>query len=314
MPWPARRAVCRLRACTGTWVTLVAVPSRFDLPAELTDGLDVQSLRPVHGGLIAQVYRAQTPTGPVCIKTMRQQAEGLFSQEAQGLRALARTGTVPVPTVLRHRRTGLVLQWVEPAPLGVTCSAKAAERFGRELAAQHAHHGPRFGAIDGARTGYLGVMQLDLSATDSWAESFLHARVVPLVHRAVREERMDPGVLSRVDALLRRAEEVCGPPEEPATVHGDLWHGNVLLAEDGRQWMVDPSVQYGHRELDLAFMRLFGGFDDRVFSAYQEVSPLAEAWQERVSLHQLLPLLVNALVFGHSCQASVSARLSRLGV
>jgi len=290
------------------------VPLRFDLPAELTDGLGVQGLRPVHGGLIAQVYRAQTDSGPVCIKTMQELSEGLFAREANGLRALAQTETVPVPAVLRDRPTGVVLQWVEPAPPGASGSAEAEERFGRELAALHAHHGPRFGAMDETTEGHLGVLRLDLSPADSWAESFLHGRVVPLAHRAVGQERMDPAVLPRVEELQRRADELCGPAEPPATLHGDLWHGNVLHARDDRHWMVDPSTQFGHREMDLAFMRLFGGFEERVFDAYEEMAPLADGWRERIALHQLLPLLANALMFGHSCQAAVSARLSRLGV
>jgi fructosamine-3-kinase len=309
---PARLAALSLPP--WRWVTLVPVPVRFDLPAELTEGLAVQSLRPVYGGLIAQVYRAETSSGPVCIKTMRELSQGLFAREAEGLRALAATATVPVPEVLRDRPSGLVLQWVEPAAPGASSSTEAAEGFGRALAAMHAHHGSRFGSIDDSAQGHLGVLLLDLRPTDTWADSFLHARVVPLAQRAVEEERITPDVLPRIEALTRRAHEVCGPAEPPATVHGDLWHGNVLLADDGRRWLVDPSVQYGHRELDLAFMRLFGGFEERVFDAYQEVAPLADGWRERIALHQLLPLLANALMFGHSCQASVFARLSRLGV
>jgi fructosamine-3-kinase len=37
-----------------------------------------------------------------------------------------------------------------------------------------------------------------------------------------------------------------------------------------------------------------------VFSAYEEVAPLAAGWEERVELYQLLPLLVHALLFGGS--------------
>lgn len=302
----------------GGCATLVSVSQPCDLPEglpdELTDGLGVRSLRPVYGGLIAQVYRAQTDSGPVCVKTMGERRQGLFADEARGLRALAETRTVPVPAVLRERPTGLVLQWVEPAPPGATGTSEDAERFGRRLAAMHAHHGPRFGGLDDSASGHLGILRLDLSPTDTWAESFLHRRIVPLVHRAVQQEQIDPSVLPRLDELLRRADDVCGPPEPAATVHGDLWHGNVLHAADGTRWLVDPAVQYAHRELDLAFMRLFSGFEDCVFDAYQEVAPLADGWRERVALHQLLPLLANAAMFGHSCHASVTSRLARLGV
>ena len=57
--------------------------------------------------------------------------------------------------------------------------------------------------------------------------------------------------------------------------------------------------EYGlDREFDLAMMRLFGGFGAACFAAYAEVAPLAPGWEERVSLHQLAPLVVHAIKFG----------------
>ena len=45
-------------------------------------------------------------------------------------------------------------------------------------------------------------------------------------------------------------------------------------------------------------MRLFGGFGAGCFAAYDEVSPLAPGWKERVALHQIAPLVVHAIKFG----------------
>ena len=47
-------------------------------------------------------------------------------------------------------------------------------------------------------------------------------------------------------------------------------------------------------------MRLFGGFGQACFDGYQEIAPLEQAWQERISLHQLAPLIVHAIKFGAS--------------
>ena len=47
-------------------------------------------------------------------------------------------------------------------------------------------------------------------------------------------------------------------------------------------------------------LRLFGAPSERVFAAYEELTPLADGWGERVELYQLLPLLVHALLFGGS--------------
>ena len=61
----------------------------------------------------------------------------------------------------------------------------------------------------------------------------------------------------------------------------------MLADARGHPWLIDPSAYGGHREIDLAMLRLFGGGRDRVFDAYEEASPLAEGHEERVELWQL---------------------------
>ena len=70
------------------------------------------------------------------------------------------------------------------------------------------------------------------------------------------------------------------------------------IGTDGRSWLIDPAAHGGHREFDLAMMRLFGGFGEACFAAYAEAAPLSDGWQERVALHQLAPLVVHAIKFG----------------
>jgi fructosamine-3-kinase len=62
--------------------------------------------------------------------------------------------------------------------------------------------------------------------------------------------------------------------------------------------LVDPAAHGGHREFDLAMMRLFGGFGPACFAAYEDVWPLASGWEGRVALHQVAPLVVHAIKFG----------------
>jgi fructosamine-3-kinase len=74
--------------------------------------------------------------------------------------------------------------------------------------------------------------------------------------------------------------------------------------------LIDPAVYGGHREIDLAMMRLFGGFSERVFAAYEEAWPLAPGAGGRVQLYQLYPLLVHVNLFGGSYVGSVRRALS----
>ena len=102
-----------------------------------------------------------------------------------------------------------------------------------------------------------------------------------------------------------------GDPEPPALLHGDLWRGNRVIGAGGRNSLIDPAAHCSHREFDLAMMRLFGGFGEDCFAAYDEAFPLADGWAKRVSLHQLAPLVVHAIKFGGDYPAAVEAALSR---
>lgn len=111
-----------------------------------------------------------------------------------------------------------------------------------------------------------------------------------------------------ISSACARVED---PGEPPARLHGDLWSGNVLWGADGRAWLIDPAAHGGHRETDLAMLRLFGcPHLERVLAAYQETVPLAGGWMERVGLHQLFPLLVHTVLFGrgYAEQAVAAAR------
>ena len=111
--------------------------------------------------------------------------------------------------------------------------------------------------------------------------------------------------------VCERIDELCGQPEPPSRLHGDLWGGNVMGGADGRAWLIDPSCYGGHREVDLAMLRLFGAPSQRIFDAYEEAAPLAAGADERVELYQLAPLLVHAVLFGGSYGAAAERAARR---
>lgn len=117
--------------------------------------------------------------------------------------------------------------------------------------------------------------------------------------------------MGELDALLRVLPEHLGPPEPPARLHGDLWSGNAMASTHGDPVIYDPAPYGGHREVDLAMMRLFGGFSPRTFAAYEEVAPLAAGHEERVELMQLYPLLVHVALFGGHYAASARSTMRR---
>ena len=191
----------------------------------------------------------------------------------------------------------LVLEWV---PTGR--AAVDAERLGRGLAGLHASGARRFGL---GRTTWCGPLPQDNAPAPDWPTFYAERRLVPLTRLALDSGHLDRGSADAVERVASRIHAVAGPPEPPARLHGDLWHGNVVAGAGGAPWLVDPAAHGGHREVDLAMLRLFGGVPERTFAAYAEAHPLADGAAERVRLWQLAPLLVHTVLFGGGYASAV---------
>jgi fructosamine-3-kinase len=220
-----------------------------------------------------------------------------FAVEAAGLDWLREAGAMAVPRVLALGRDFIELERI--ARGGWTAAVD--ERFGRELADLHRAGAPAFGGTIGA---YIGPLAMPNTPSGSWPAFYAEQRIAPFLDGVPSAAR------SPFERVMARIEELAGPPEPPSRIHGDLWRGNVLADPPGTPWVIDPAAHGGHRETDLAMMRLFGGFGERCFAAYDESFPLADGWRERIPLHQLHPLLVHAVLFGGSYvdQALAAAR------
>jgi fructosamine-3-kinase len=262
---------------------------------------DVVSMTTVHGGDVARSYRVRLADGrTVFAKTHHAPPPGFFVTEATGLQWLREANAVAVPEVLAVADgTGpdapgptalLVLEWIDE---NGRSSDEAA--LGRALSALHRAGAPCFGREDRRPTG---SRSLPNDPAPSWPEFFAQRRLLPLVRMARDARAVEAEVLSDIEQLAGRLDRIEAADEPPARLHGDLWGGNRIVDRAGTSWIIDPAAHGGHREFDLAMMRLFGGFGTEAFRAYDEVFPLTDGWEERVPLHQLAPLLVHAIKFG----------------
>ncbi len=256
-------------------------------------GAAVRSATPVGGGESSDAWRVELDDATlVFAKTNSSALPGLFPTEADGLERLAATASVRVPRVLGlgDDDTGrfIVLNWIEPG----RPDADHDDELGGELADLHRTSAPYFG-LD--RDTITGRRRQPNAWCDTWAELYGEYRLRPTLRLAVDAGRLSAPTVERIERVIARLPDLVGPPEPPALIHGDLWGGNALVDSDGRPWLIDPAVSYSHREMDLAMMRLFGGFGPRVFEAYEARYPLSDGWRERVELYQLFPLLVHTL-------------------
>ena len=277
-------------------------------------GVGVDSMARVSGGDVAEAYRVELTDGrTVFAKTYADPPPHFFATEAIGLEWLADAARMASATaegtfglgvarVLAVADDLLVLAWIEEGrSVGVDDAA-----FGRALARLHRLGAPTFGRADRRTTGSRALPN---EPTATWPEFYARNRLEPLARLARDGGALSEQSLRRIVLVAERLGNVGAADEPPALLHGDLWSGNRLVDRTGLSWLIDPAAHGGHREFDLAMMALFGGFGDACWRGYDDGFPLSDGWRERVSLHQLAPLVVHAIKFGGGYVAAVDRAL-----
>jgi fructosamine-3-kinase len=255
-------------------------------------GQAVAATAPVAGGDISTATKLRLSNGrSALMKTLTHAPDGFFETEAAGLRWLGEAGGVKVPEVLAVESDCLILAWVEPGKMTV----EAAAELGRGLARTHEAGAPSYGA---ERDGFIARLPLPNKPAPTWAEFYATRRVLPYLKLARDRDAITPEAAVTVEGVVGKLADLV-PEEGPRRLHGDLWNGNVIWTHDGGCCVIDPAAHGGHRETDLAMLGLFGlAHLPRMLQAYDEASPLADGWSDRVAVHQLFPLLVHACLFG----------------
>lgn len=281
------------------------------------DASEVLGTRPVGGGCINQGAALRTSRGSFFLKWNRDAGHRFFQVEAEGLEALAASGSVRVPAIVARSRPGdgvawLLLEWVEEGRPG----RDSWFRLGRELAALHR------GAVAGGRFGWrgdnlIGSLPQPNGWADDWAGFWAERRIRPLARELKARGAFTAPQLAAIEEVAETAGSLLGPAAEtdgPSLLHGDLWSGNVLFDRGGAPVLIDPAVYVGHREVDVAMTELFGGFPLAFRTGYNDAWPLLPGYRRRRPAYQLYPLLVHARLFGGGYAASaVAAARAALG-
>jgi fructosamine-3-kinase len=254
------------------------------------------------------VSRADLPDGTsVVVKSAG--PHGTLDLEGWMLSLLAEHSRLPVPRVLHAEPSLLVMEFIE----GASRFSVVAERHAADLLADlHALSAPRFGL---ERHTLIGPLPQANSPTTSWIEFFREQRLLAMARMAAEADQIDPRLHDRLRRLADRLPSLLEEPEAPSLLHGDVWTTNVLARGDRIAAFIDPSVYYGHPEIELAFITLFSTFGAAFFERYAQHRPIrAGFFERRRDVYNLYPLLVHARLFGGEYASQVSGILRNLGL
>lgn len=271
-------------------------------------GLPVLEERFLGGGDISAARLLRTDRGNFFLKY--QETAGafpLFDAEARGLQLMRGLSPIRIPQVLScgsgEAYAYLLLEYIEPG----LADNPFWEHFGAALAAMHSNSALRFGL---EFRNFIGRLPQENAFHDNWTDFYREMRLEPQLRLALSRGLLGSMEAGQMARLYKKLPEIF-PEEKPALVHGDLWSGNFLVSNKQEPVLIDPSVSYAHREMDIAMSRLFGGFDWRFYRSYEEVSPLAPGVEERIPIYQLYYLLVHLNMFGRGYLSSVREVLGK---
>jgi fructosamine-3-kinase len=252
---------------------------------------DVAEAEPLSGGAVNDVWRLTLTDGTRrVLKGSARVPADLYSLEAEGLRVLRDLGKLRTPRVWEVSSRHLLMESLE---------ARADtdgfwEAAGRAVARLHTVRGDRFGW---PTDGWLGLLPQENAWTDSGHVFFAERRIL----RYVREPRVRHALEA---ADLAGLERICDRlhllvPDAPSVLnHGDLWRGNVVADSEGEPAFIDPAACWMWAESELSMLFCTDPPPDCFFDAYQEISPLADGWRERMPLLNLRELLSVIAHFG----------------
>ena len=269
--------------------------------------LQIEEMQIAGGGCINQTVLLKTKQGDYFIKWNEQADPEMFETEAKGLDLLRQANALPVPAVIGKGKVAgksfLLLQYLESR----SPRKDYWQQLGQGLAALHGSSQELYG-LD--YNNYIGRLPQNNEPLLDWVEFFIKRRLEPQLGLAYYKQQIDKSFLDRFRQLYPRLKELL-QQEAPALLHGDLWSGNVMAGPDGAAWIIDPAVYYGHREVEIAFTKLFGGFDQQFYAAYQEAKPLEKGYEDRFDLYNLYPLLVHVNLFGAGYLSGVERTMKR---
>ncbi len=267
----------------------------------------IQNHQALAGGDINNAQRISGHGQNYFVKTNHASYSEMFSAEAKALKVMAKTNTLRVPEFICHghydRHCYLVLEYL---PLKARADM---ELFGQQLAAMHRCSSNNFGWT---RDNTIGLTPQINNPCSDWIGFWRQQRLGYQLALAARNGY--GGELQRYGERLLDGFHVLFASYNPdiSMLHGDLWGGNFAALEHSEPVVFDPALYYGDRETDLAMTHLFGGFDTRFYSAYNDAWPLDSGYTTRQELYNIYHILNHLNLFGASYLDQATHTIQRL--
>ncbi len=253
----------------------------------------------VSGGCINDSKIIVTKSGKkFFLKTNFKNPTDMFLKEANGLRELTKPNVIRVPEVIYSDNELILLEIIEPGKR----RNDFFEDFGRKFAQLHKCNSNDYGFYENNYIGSTPQINIALpEEKNNWNKFYFNKRLMFQFKLAEKNGYSTDELRKSFGKLEEKIESIVKPEKEISSLlHGDLWGGNYILDETGSACLIDPAVYYGNREADMAMTKLFGGFDSKFYTAYNEEYPFDTGYEYRENIYKLYHILNHLNLFGTS--------------
>lgn len=259
------------------------------------NAVTIKSKERCYGGCINKSYIFHlTNHEKIFVKFNTPELIKSFESEAKSLSIIKNTSLfdvpIPISTGIENNESYLMLSYIEEGRKKKTFF----EDFAVKLNSLHNNTSTSFGYES---DGTDGPILKPNTPNKSWIDFFRSTRLEYQIR--IAEPYFSKNELRGFLQLLDNLDKYLIEPDTPSLLHGDLWNGNFMVNNLGEPVLIDPSLYYGHREAELAFTHLFGGFDESFYETYKTLYDL-NGFEDRLDLYNLYHLLVHLNLFKSS--------------
>lgn len=261
-------------------------------------GVKVLSHSTIGGSSSGQTIKILTDKGPFFLKKapFRQ-----LQAEHSGLLHIHEKAEIKVPRIYGIEQLGggadglLILEFIESA--NSSFGNVNWDSFLEQLKRLHSVKSELFGWHE---SNFIGRLDQPNGEYSSWAEFYIEKRLNEQWFKGITEGKIPEELQDQYDHFITYATEGLSILSiQPSLLHGDLWSGNVMFDHQGTAVLIDPAVYFGHGEVDLAMMDLFGGFPPYLTELYLE-GDIPPGYEQRKLIYQLYYQLVHVRLLGGS--------------
>ncbi|RHZ78126.1 hypothetical protein Glove_167g82 [Diversispora epigaea] len=223
-------------------------------------------------------FKLRTDSGDIFVKINNDKnSQVMFEGEKESLEAISEAvpGFAPKPLCVGTLPNGgafLVTTFLQIS------GSPVQELFARKLAQLHSTYSPN-GKFGFSVATMCGTTEQDNTWENDWETFFRERRLKSMIDKCLKKYSSDfrlrelgEIVINKVIHYLLQDIEV-----KPVLIHGDLWSGNWGVNTIKKEPIVyDPCSYYGHNEMELSILTMFGSPGPIFFKEYHKHHPRQE--------------------------------------